>query len=315
MFSLLLVCHEIGPEEGGWEVGWGICRREGARPGGASKVHTSESPGMSPWGQEASRSFLGPISQLEWPLLLPLGCASDLRVRVWSPTPSGWRLLLETSRQGRGWQEHGHRPGTGGWEVRGGGQSWGPSQLHIFYLIAVKVWSQKAKQGDQILLFLLSTSLQRGKASIFHTSNPEPGCPKGLAYWVLYSGPGDLDHKLPGCLPCPRSRPLGDEMRATAHRSASDDKVLPLLKVSKETCPDGWPAEPKKAASTPPFNPLTQAGGSATQRQLKIESKNKLLSGVWRGAQQVGVGPGPWGASAGWRGENQASQTSRDGVT
>ena len=60
-------------------------------------------------------------------------------------------------------------------------------------LIAVKVWSQKTKQGDQILLFLLSTSLQEGKAPIFHTSNPEPGCPRawltgystlGLVTWT-----------------------------------------------------------------------------------------------------------------------------------
>lgn len=60
-------------------------------------------------------------------------------------------------------------------------------------LIAVKVWSQKTKQGDQILLFLLSTSLPEGKAPIFHTSNPEPGCPRawltgystlGLVTWT-----------------------------------------------------------------------------------------------------------------------------------
>lgn len=61
---------------------------------------------------------------------------------------------------------------------------------------------------------------------------------------------------------------------------------------------------PRKLHPCFPY-PLTRAGGLATQRQLKIESKNKLLSGVWRRAQQVGVGPGPWGASAGCRGENQ----------
>lgn len=118
--------------------------------------------------------------------------------------------------------------------MRGGGQSWGPiPATHL--LIALKVWSQKAQQGDQILLFLPSTSLQEGKVSIFHTSNPEPGCPRGCltGYSTLGLVTWTPGHKLPGCPPCPRSRPLGDETRATAHRCASDDKVLPPLKVSR----------------------------------------------------------------------------------
>lgn len=35
------------------------------------------------------------------------------------------------------------------------------------------------------------------------------------------------------------------------------------------------------------------------ERQLKIESKNKRLSPVWRGARLGRGGPRPWGASAG----------------
>lgn len=61
----------------------------------------------------------------------------------------------------------------------GRGQSWGPSQLHIFHLLKQKPWSQKAKPGGQILLFLLSTSLQGARLPPSHTSNPEPGCPRG----------------------------------------------------------------------------------------------------------------------------------------
>lgn len=217
---------------GRW-VGESAGGREPGQEEPARYIH-QRAPGVSPWGQEASRSFWGQSHSWNGSLLLPLGCASDLRVSVWSPIPGGWRLLLETSRQGRGWQEHGHRPGAGGWEVRGGGQSWGPiPATHL--LIAVKVWSQKAQQGDQTLLFLPSTSLQEGKVSIFHTSNPEPGCPRGCltGYSTLGLVTWTPGHKLPGCPPCPRSRPLGDETRATAHRCASDDKVLPPLKVSR----------------------------------------------------------------------------------
>ena len=71
----------------------------------------------------------------------------------------------------------------------------------------------------------------------------------------------------------------------------------------------GWLSPRKLHPCISPILSLRQEA-QLPERQLKIESKNKRLSLVWRGAQLGRGGSGPWGASAGCKGKNQAPRSS-----
>lgn len=191
----------------GGSAGW----REPGQEGPARYTHLKalECPH---WREETSRSFPGAIltagvAPPAAPGLHPWPLAQCVVFHSWW-LEAAIRNQPAAGGAGRGWQKHGHMPGTGSWEG-GRGQSWGPSQLHIFHLLAQKPWPQKAKPGGQILLFLLSTSLQGARLPPSHTSNPEPGCPRG---WLARYPPlAPVSWRAScrgwgwGCPPCPKA--------------------------------------------------------------------------------------------------------------
>lgn len=154
-------------------------------------------------------------------------------------------------------------------EVRGG-MSWGPiPATHL--LIALKVWSQKRLTGRPNPAFLPLHLLTGGQGFHLPHFNPEPGCPRGCLTGYSTSGPGDLTpgHKLPGCPPLPRSRPLGDETSYCSPAVPQMTRSFPT-EGQQEACPDGWPAEPRKAASVPPLQSSPGQEAQPPREKLKI---------------------------------------------
>ena len=197
--------RETGRRAGG-SAGWREPGQE--EPARYTQLKALECPH---WREEASRSFPGAI--------LTAGVAPPAApgLHPWSlaqcVVSHSWWLEAAVRNQPAGERLAGAWPhardrqlgGRGCGGVGGAGQSWGPSQLHIFHLLAQKVWSQKAKPGGQILLFLLSTSLQGARLPPSHTSNPEPGCRRGWLARYPPLAPVSWRAGCRGCPPCPKA--------------------------------------------------------------------------------------------------------------